>query len=75
MIGQCLLLSTLAKIGGQDQLLVQTRTKLAGVDPENGQELWTQEIEAFRGMNILTPWCLTSGCSRRRMAARPTCSN
>lgn len=55
MMGSAFSSPTLAKIGGQDQLLVQTRTKLAGVDPENGQELWTQEIEAFRGMNILTP--------------------
>jgi len=42
-------------IGGLPQLLVQTRTRLAGVDPETGKELWSQEIEAFRGMNILTP--------------------
>ena len=46
---------TAATIGGVPQLLVQTRTKLAGVDPETGAELWGQEIEAFRGMNILTP--------------------
>lgn len=44
-----------ATIGGVPQLLVQTRTRLAGVDPETGNELWGQEIEAFRGMNILTP--------------------
>ena len=55
MMGSAFSSPTLAKIGGADQLLVQTRTKLAGVDPETGKELWTQEIEAFRGMNILTP--------------------
>ena len=44
-----------ATIGGVPQLLVQTRTRLVGVDPETGNELWGQEIEAFRGMNILTP--------------------
>jgi outer membrane protein assembly factor BamB len=45
----------LATLAGRRQLLVQTRTRLAGVDPEQGTELWTVPIEAFRGMNILTP--------------------
>ena len=45
----------LATIDGRQQLLVQTRTTLAGIDPESGKELWSQEIPAFRGMNILTP--------------------
>ncbi len=40
---------------GQPQLLVQTRSSLAGVDPETGTELWSQEIPTFQGMNILTP--------------------
>lgn len=44
-----------AEVGGRRQLLVQTREKLAGVDPESGGELWSQPIPAFRGMNILTP--------------------
>jgi outer membrane protein assembly factor BamB len=44
-----------ATIGETPQLLVQTRTKLTGVDPEQGTVLWEQEIPAFRGMNILTP--------------------
>lgn len=44
-----------ATIGGVSQLVVQTRAKLAGVDLETGKELWSQEIPAFRGMNILTP--------------------
>ena len=44
-----------ATIAGQTQLLVQTRERLAGVDEATGQELWSQKIEAFRGMNILTP--------------------
>jgi outer membrane protein assembly factor BamB len=42
-------------LGERDQLLVQTRDLLAGVDPENGTVFWKQPIEAFRGMNILTP--------------------
>lgn len=42
-------------VQGKPQLLVQTRTKLAGVSPKSGDVLWSQEIPAFRGMNILTP--------------------
>jgi outer membrane protein assembly factor BamB len=44
-----------ARLAGVDQLLVQTRTTLAGVSPEHGTVLWQQPIQAFRGMNILTP--------------------
>jgi outer membrane protein assembly factor BamB len=44
-----------ATIAGVPQFVVQTRAKLAGVDPENGNVLWSEEIPAFRGMNILTP--------------------
>lgn len=44
-----------ATLAGQRQLLVQTRQDLAGVDVETGNLLWKQKIEAFRGMNILTP--------------------
>lgn len=40
---------------GRPQLLVQTRERLAGVDPETGEVLWSQTIPAYRGMNILTP--------------------
>ena len=42
-------------LAGKHQLVVQTRTRLAGVDPESGKELWSQDVPAFRGMNILTP--------------------
>jgi outer membrane protein assembly factor BamB len=45
----------LATLDSQPQLLVQTRTSLASVDPESGEVLWIEEIPAFRGMNILTP--------------------
>ncbi|MFN0052315.1 MAG: PQQ-binding-like beta-propeller repeat protein [Planctomycetales bacterium] len=45
----------LAQVAGRRQLLVQTREKLAGVDPDAGQVLWSQMIPTFRGMNILTP--------------------
>jgi outer membrane protein assembly factor BamB len=44
-----------ARLAGKDQVVVQTRTKLAGVDRETGVELWAKDIPSFRGMNILTP--------------------
>lgn len=44
-----------ATIGGLRQLLVQTRSTLAGVNPADGAVLWSRDIPAFRGMNILTP--------------------
>jgi len=44
-----------ATIGGVFQILVQTREQLAGVDPENGKVLWKTAVDAFRGMNIVTP--------------------
>jgi outer membrane protein assembly factor BamB len=46
---------TVAQLHGIDQLLVQARTKLAGIKMDSGEILWSLEIPAFRGMNILTP--------------------
>lgn len=48
----------IAEICGVRQLVVQTRPELCGVDPETGEVLWNQPIEAFREMNILTPTVL-----------------
>ena len=45
----------LATIGGTRLLLVQGRTDLAAVDPDTGNVLWKRAVEAFRGMNIVTP--------------------
>ncbi|HEY1066383.1 MAG TPA: PQQ-binding-like beta-propeller repeat protein [Pirellulales bacterium] len=45
----------LATLAGTRQLVVQTRDKLVGVEPETGAVLWEQKIPSFRGMNILTP--------------------
>ena len=42
-------------IAGVPQFVVQTRTNLAGVSPDDGAVLWSHAINAFRGMNILTP--------------------
>ena len=44
-----------ATLKDQEQLLVQTRTALTGIDPKDGDVLWSRKIQAFRGMNILTP--------------------
>ena len=55
MMGSAFSSPVFAKLAGQDQILVQTRTKLAGVDRATGKELWSKEIPSFRGMNILTP--------------------
>jgi outer membrane protein assembly factor BamB len=45
----------IATIAGRRQLVVATRERLAGVSLEDGRELWSEPIESFRGMNILTP--------------------
>lgn len=45
----------LVNLAGQPQLVVQTRQRLAGVDAATGNVLWSEEVPAFRGMNILTP--------------------
>jgi outer membrane protein assembly factor BamB len=55
MYGSAFSSPIVAKLGGVTQLVVQTRAKLAGVEPETGTVLWQEEIPAFRGMNILTP--------------------
>jgi outer membrane protein assembly factor BamB len=44
-----------ATLGGVPQILVQGREALAGVDAETGSVLWKTPVEAFRGMNIVTP--------------------
>jgi outer membrane protein assembly factor BamB len=45
----------LADIAGVKQLVVQTRTKLCGVSVDDGSVLWSEPIEAYRNMNVLTP--------------------
>jgi len=55
MFGSAFSSPLLATLCGQEQLLVQTRQKLAGLVPESGQVLWSQDIPAMLGMNILTP--------------------
>jgi outer membrane protein assembly factor BamB len=55
MLGSAFSSPVIATLCGQRQLVVQSREKLAGIDLEDGQVLWTQTVPAFRGMNILTP--------------------
>jgi outer membrane protein assembly factor BamB len=45
----------MATIGGQRQLVVQSREVLAGLDLVDGTILWQTPVASFRGMNILTP--------------------
>lgn len=55
MMGSAFSSPVVATLAGKRQILVQTREKLAGVDPESGDVLWEQKVPSFRGMNILTP--------------------
>ncbi len=55
MYGSAFASPFIANINGRQQILVQTRQNLTGVDPADGKVLWSQPIPAFRGMNILTP--------------------
>jgi len=45
----------IAELAGRQQLLVQKRQVLHGVALDDGRELWSQPIENYRGMMILTP--------------------
>jgi len=42
-------------IAGKRQMVAAARDRLVGVDLAEGKELWSESIESFRGMNILTP--------------------
>ncbi len=55
MMGSAFSSPVVATLSGKRQLVVQTRLKLAGVDPDSGNVLWAQNVPNFRGMNILTP--------------------
>ena len=55
MMGSVFSSPMFAELAGQRQLVVQMREKIAGVNPADGKVLWEQSVEAFRGMNILTP--------------------
>jgi outer membrane protein assembly factor BamB len=55
MYGSAFSSPIIATIQGVRQLVVQTRKALCGIEMEMGKTLWSQNVEAFRGMNILTP--------------------
>ncbi len=55
MMGSAFSSPMIAELDGERQLIVQTRSQLVGVSLEDGSQLWQIDIEAFRGMNILTP--------------------
>ena len=55
MYGSAFSSPVFATLRDKRQILVQSRTELAGVDIASGGVLWRQPVKAFRGMNILTP--------------------
>lgn len=55
MMGGAFSSPVIATVAGKRQLVVQTRKALTGVSLEDGTALWSVDIPAFRGMNILTP--------------------
>lgn len=55
MFGGAFSSPVMATIEGREQLIVQTRTRLTGVEPASGAVLWGVDVPNFRGMNILTP--------------------
>jgi outer membrane protein assembly factor BamB len=55
MYGSAFSSPIIATLQGVRQLVVQTRKALCGVELATGETLWSQNVEAFRGMNILTP--------------------
>ena len=61
MYGSAFSSPRIATLAGKRQAVVLTRTTLNGVDLDNGAKLWSQEIPAFRGMNIVTPTIVGDG--------------
>lgn len=55
MMGGAFSSPVIATIAGKLQMVTQTRQKLTGVDIDSGAVLWSVDVKAFRGMNILTP--------------------
>lgn len=55
MFGSAFSSPIIASIAGKRQLVTQGREKLAGIDLDSGDVLWSQVVPSFRGMNILTP--------------------
>jgi len=48
----------LIKLHGQDQLVFFTTDRVAGLNPDTGEEIWNSEFKTQWGANIATPtWC------------------
>ncbi|MCZ6683354.1 MAG: PQQ-like beta-propeller repeat protein [Planctomycetota bacterium] len=48
----------LIHVDGQDQLVVFMAKQVAGLDPKNGELLWSHAHETMFGVNVCTPvWC------------------
>ncbi|TWT36173.1 outer membrane biogenesis protein BamB [Posidoniimonas corsicana] len=45
----------IGSVAGEQLLVVQAREELLGIAPDSGQVRWSQPIQAYRGMNIMTP--------------------
>lgn len=58
MYGSAFSSPIVTELCGKEQLVVQTRQQLTGVDPISGKVLWSEVIPAMLGMNILTPTIL-----------------
>lgn len=61
MLGSAFSSPIIATLAGKRQLVVQSREKLAGVDLDKGEVLWSRVVPSFRGMNILTPLVVSDG--------------
>ncbi len=55
MFGSAFSSPVFSRLGDLPVLLVQTRESLKVINDEDGTEICSRDIEAFRGMNILTP--------------------
>jgi outer membrane protein assembly factor BamB len=55
MYGSAFSSPVITTLGGKKQIVVQTRSTLAGVEQDKGEILWSKKIPADKGMNILTP--------------------
>ncbi len=55
MFGSAFSSPVIEVVDGKRQLVVQTRQAMVGISMEDGEVLWSQDVPAFRGMNIVTP--------------------
>ena len=63
----------IATLAGTRQLVVQTRTRLCGVGLNDGSVLWSEPIQAYRNMNILTPLVMGNRVFTAARSGRSQC--